>query len=400
MRILAIETSCDETAISILECSGGLSAPVFSLLGTGLFSQAHLHEKYGGVYPNLARREHEKNIIPLLEVALKEAGGLKIEDGEEINLDSVFPTLESILIREQILTPQFKEFLTKNPHIPDIDAIAITQGPGLEPALWVGVNFAKALSYVWQKPLIPVNHMEGHILSVLINPDPSSPLLAPTISFPAIALLVSGGHTELQLVNNWLSYTRLGETRDDAVGEAFDKVARLIGLPYPGGPEISRLAGEARKNPSADIAIKLPRPMIKSDDYDFSFAGLKTAVLYMTRDHGEMSDAYKRELAREFEDAAVDVLCTKTKKALDEFGATTLIVGGGVIGNKYLRERLASLLSEEFPNVQLCMPTRDLSTDNAIMIGIAGYLRYEKTPTEYSIFSPDQTVRASGTLRL
>ena len=399
MRILAIETSCDETAVSILECSGGFEAPNFKVLGTGLYSQAHLHEKYGGVFPALAKREHQKNLVPLLKVALGEAGSMNHESRIE-NLDSCFVILDSILEHESELKTQLIEYFSQNPSVPDIDAITVTQGPGLEPALWVGINFAKALSFVWQKPLIPVNHMEGHILSVLIKQDSSSQLPASPILFPAIALLVSGGHTELQLVHDWLSYKRLGETRDDAVGEAFDKVARLLGLPYPGGPQISKLAAEARTTDSNTYTITLPRPMIKSDDYDFSYAGLKTAVLYATKEHGEMDDLYKKEMSREFENAAVDVLIAKTAKALDEYTPRTLIVGGGVIGNVYLREQLTKLIQDKAPDTALLLPTKELSTDNAVMIGIAGYLRYEKTPDMYGVFDPSQTLKASGTLRL
>ena len=394
MRILAIETSCDETAVSILECSGGFDAPTFSVLGTGLFSQAHLHEKYGGVFPALAKREHQKNLVPLLEIALGEA---KLDVGETFSVDEA--TLVTILTHEQELLSQLTAYFASHNKIPDIDAIAVTQGPGLEPALWVGINFAKALSYVWKKPLIPVNHMEGHIFSVLLNSSISYQLSA-TIAFPALALLVSGGHTELQLVHDWLSYERLGETRDDAVGEAFDKVARLLGLPYPGGPQISKLAAEARAENAKAYNITLPRPMIKSDDYDFSYAGLKTAVLYATKEHGDMDDIYKKEMAREFEDAAVDVLVAKTKKALEEHAPKTFIVGGGVIGNQYLRERLTALIADVSPETTILLPTKELSTDNAVMIGIAGYFRYEKTPSGYGVFDPSQTLKASGTLRL
>ena len=249
--------------------------------------------------------------------------------------------------------------------------------------------------------------MEGHVFSVLTNGkeisnDKSqiSNKESVTIEFPALALLVSGGHTELQLVRDWLSYERLGETRDDAIGEAFDKVARLLGLPYPGGPEISKLASIARAENSNTYTITLPRPMIKSNDYDFSYAGLKTAVLYAIKEHGDMDDTYKKEMARAFEDAAIDVVCAKSEKALAEYLPKTFITGGGVIGNTYLRERLTTLIQTKFPETKILFPTRELSTDNAVMIGMAGYLRYEKTPHTYGVYNQSQTLAASGTLRL
>ncbi len=395
MKLLAIETSCDETAVSVLSCSGDARAPQCTVLGTGLYSQASKHAEFGGVYPNLAKREHQHNLVPMLEIALKE---LNVDMRAVPRTDS--ESLRKILEREGRLLEELNSYLATHPENPGIDAIAVTQGPGLEPALWVGLNFGKALSSAWQIPLIPVNHMEGHIVSVLLhgNEGTGNGHQGTDVSFPAVALLVSGGHTELQLVRDWGSYELLGQTRDDAVGEAFDKVARLLDLPYPGGPEISRLAAEAR---SADMKapFSFPRPMLRSDDYDFSYAGLKTAVLYKTKELGALSDAQKKEIAREFEDAAIEVLIEKTKKTLLATGARTLIVGGGVIANAYLRDELAAMLSE-FPDVRLLLPTRELSTDNAVMIGIAGYIAYKKNPASFGVFSPDQILRAHGTLRL
>ncbi|HYC83135.1 MAG TPA: hypothetical protein VEB60_01135, partial [Candidatus Paceibacterota bacterium] len=224
MRILAIETSCDETGISIIDCKGGLEAPAFSVLAHAISSQIELHAQWGGVVPNLAKREHERNLIPVLKQALEEAG---LEKPGAIALNE--EEIKDCLVREQELASFFLAYIpTIEP--PIIDAIAVTAGPGLEPALWTGINFARALSLAWRKPLIPVNHMEGHIVSPLLEPEAS-------VAFPALALLVSGGHTELVLMREWLDYEVIGQTKDDAVGEAFDKVARMLDLPYPGGPQ-------------------------------------------------------------------------------------------------------------------------------------------------------------------
>ncbi|HXK40287.1 MAG TPA: hypothetical protein VJ837_05635, partial [Candidatus Paceibacterota bacterium] len=259
-----------------------------------------------------------------------------------------------------------------------------------------------------------VDHMEGHVCSVLVDgadSHESKVMRHKRIQYPALALLVSGGHTELVLAEEPLLYKKLGETRDDAVGEAFDKVARLLGLPYPGGPEISRLAQIARDKfqiptskfqtksepqvPNPEHEIRFPRPMIKSDDFDFSYAGLKTAVLYKVRELGKLSDEQKEVIAREFEEAAIDVLIAKTKKALETFGAKTLIVGGGVAANDYLREHIA-MLAEDFPETTLLTSDKALSVDNAIMIGIAGYLRYLQQ--KYLPYHGED-IRAYGTSR-
>ncbi len=291
MKILAIETSCDETAIAVVEAQGNEKEARFRVLGNALLSQIEIHQQYGGVFPALAKREHAKNLVPILEAALEEAELL------HESLQTISPEMRAkiaeILAREPGLTEQFFEFVSEC-ETPEVDAIAVTAGPGLEPALWVGINFARALSLLWQKPLVAVNHMEGHILSALAertrtesekfkNEKSGESLYIKDIALPVLALLISGGHTELVLMREWLSYELIGQTRDDAVGEAFDKVARMLNLPYPGGPQISKLAEEARavseKNPYA-----LPRPMIDSGTCDFSFAGLKTAVLYLLND--------------------------------------------------------------------------------------------------------------------
>lgn len=420
MKILSIETSCDETAVAILECNGEFENPSFKILGNSLLSQIEIHKEYGGVFPSLAKREHAKNLIPLLENTLKQSnlyleaslpskkinpvksdkvGAKQFNRVKEIDL---LVHAKKILEREPGLFENLEELLSKI-EIPEIDVIAVTYGPGLEPALWVGLNFAKALSVVWNKPLIPVNHMEGHILSVLLNRKEitNTKLQTPNksqiknsknkqqtikqlrnktmkIEFPAIALLISGGHTELVLIKDWLDYEIIGQTKDDAVGEAFDKVARMLELPYPGGPEISKLAEETR-NKNYENKWNLPRPMINTDNFDFSFSGLKTSVLYKIKKLPELTEEVKKTIAREFEDAVVDVLVLKTKKALQKYNAKTLIIGGGVVANKQIRLAFSDLVTE-LPNTKLLLPNNSLSTDNAIMIGIAGYFRFLNKP--------------------
>src|SRR3989338_8222098 len=275
VRILGIETSCDETAVCLIEGTGVFGADfTFKILGNSLASQAALHAQYGGVFPNLAKREHAKNLVPMLEVTLREAGNLHPHKGESFVLQRTL--LCRILEREPELHERLPVFLGKYGK-PDVDAIAVTHGPGLEPALWVGINFAKALSLIWDVPIVAVDHMEGHILSAMIE-ERGKEFSIFNFQFPVLALLISGGHTELVLSKSWMQYERIGETRDDAAGEAFDKVARLIDLSYPGGPEISRLAKEAReKNIVPDF--KFTRPMRHDKGFDFSFSGLKTAVL-------------------------------------------------------------------------------------------------------------------------
>jgi N6-L-threonylcarbamoyladenine synthase len=385
VKILAIETSCDETAIAIIEGSGDIHSPRFKVLGNALLSQVDLHKEFGGVYPNLARREHAKNLIPILLKALKESGLYK----EKVNpkpLDSQIKSrLEEIFVKEPELLIHFLEVL---PSIesPDIDIIAVTEGPGLAPALWVGVNFADGLRALWNKPVIPVNHMEGHIWSTLLKDD--------EIVFPSIALLVSGGHTELVYVKGFGEFEIIGKTRDDAVGEAYDKVARLLGLPYPGGPEISHLAEMHRKS-GKDRQIVFTEPMVNSNDFDFSYSGLKTAVLYKLKEFKTLTPEIKEEVARGFEEAAIGALITKTKRAIETFDAKSLIVGGGVIANPYLRSRLAELVTQ-YDNLILKLPDGSLSTDNAVMIGMSAWLDAKKNPSLLNLdFSP---LKAKGNL--
>ena len=381
MRVLAIETSCDETAIAILDCEGDVQNARFRVLGNTLLSQIEIHREYGGVFPALAKREHAKNLVPILEAALEEAELLH-EDTQAIP-EEMRTALAKILEREPGLEEQFFEFVSEC-EPPEIDAIAVTAGPGLEPALWVGINFAKALALVWGKPLIAVNHMEGHVIAALASgnhvaqplagSDVTDTLEVKDVRFPVLALLISGGHTELVLMREWLEYELIGETRDDAVGEAFDKVARMLDLPYPGGPEISRLAEEARRE-SSDTLFKLPRPMLHDATCDFSFAGLKTAVLYLLKSEPDMSEREKQHVAHEFENAVTEVLWKKTSRAIEETGAQTLVIGGGVSANTHIRRVFTEKIKSERSEVTLRIPSAALTTDNAIMIALAGFYR-------------------------
>lgn len=368
MKILAIETSCDETAVSILEALGNTDRATFTILGNALLSQIEKHQEYGGVFPTLAKREHQRNIVPLLEASLQEANLLFKQENETEIDRSLFDA-----IREQPLIESLEAFVKSHAR-PNIDAIAVTYGPGLEPALWVGITVAEALSKVWNIPLIPINHMEGHIISSLVKDG-----VIEKPKFPVLALLISGGHTELVLMKDWLQYELIGQTLDDAVGEAFDKVARMLGLPYPGGPQISKLAEEHREA-GTKVSIKLPRPMIHSNTCDFSFSGLKTSVLYLLKEFPELTDDTRKEVAREFEDSVSDVLLSKTKDAISRTNAHTVVVGGGVSANKEIRRRFKNEIHSD--DVTVSIPDAHLSTDNAIMIALAAYYRHllDKVP--------------------
>jgi len=345
MKILSIETSCDETGISIIEAKKSGKNVSFKVLANSLNSQIKIHAPFGGVFPALAKREHTKNLPILFEKTLKKA--------------------------------RFK--------IEKIDLITVTSGPGLEPALWTGIVFAKEISKKNKIPLMPVNHMEGHILSVFAKDKKtfSIPLIKDEqakIKFPILSLLVSGGHTELVLMKDWMKYQIIGETLDDAAGEAFDKVARMLELTYPGGPEISRLAKLQRKIIKNSIPeFKLPRPMIYTKNFDFSFSGLKTAVLYLIRDLTKenpnvlKNEKIKMQIAIEFENAVVETLIYKTKKAIEKYNVKTVIVAGGVSANKYLKKEMTKLTKNK---QKLFFPSKNMSTDNSIMIGIAGYFRF------------------------
>ncbi|MBN2094033.1 MAG: tRNA (adenosine(37)-N6)-threonylcarbamoyltransferase complex transferase subunit TsaD [Candidatus Zambryskibacteria bacterium] len=365
MIILGIETSCDETAISIIEAKGDLKTPRFKVLSSTVNSQIDIHKEYGGVVPNLAKREHQRNLLPVLIDTLRKANLLEIRDTE-------YEVRENKDPKENL-----ENFLNKVPKLA-IDLIAVTVGPGLEPALWAGINFAKKIGERWNIPIIGANHMEGHIVSVLIDREE-------TIVFPALALLISGGHTELVLLKDWTDKEKLGETQDDAVGEAFDKVARMLGLSYPGGPEISRLAEEAREK-NIKLETRLPRPMIHSKDFNFSFSGLKTATLYYLKNN---NNANKIAVAREFEDAVIETLLSKTKAAIEKYSPKTLIIGGGVIANKALRENFLQF-NKSYPDIKILIPPQSLATDNATMIAITGYLQKLK--------SQNQNLKAQGNL--
>ncbi len=353
--ILAIETSCDDTCVSIIKASGE-KKPVFKVLSNIVSSQIKIHRKYGGVYPMLAKREHQRNLLPVLIQALKESKLLKISNFQ-FPISNKFP-------------------MTKFPK-PDIDLIAVTIGPGLEPCLWVGVNFAKDLSSQWNIPLVPVNHIEAHIL---VNFQFS--IFNFQNIFPAIALVVSGGHTQLILMKNIGEYKILGETRDDAAGECFDKTAKILKLGYPGGPIISE---EAKKH-NGPTTIKLPRPMIFTKDYDFSFSGLKTAVLYNFKNQPEKiqkNKQYIKEMSKEVQQAIIDVLIKKTIKAAKDFNAKTIILGGGVSANDELREQLKNKIKKDLPNTKYLVPDIKYSTDNAVMTGITGYFNWLRNKTTH-----------------
>ena len=409
MRILAIETSCDETGISILETSGALGAisprAEIKVLADILLSQASMHAEYGGVFPSLARREHAKAIVPLILRALGEANLSNPLKTPRTLIMRETQALEKIFYKEPQLFISFKEALLPLGR-PGIDAIAVTSGPGLEPALWVGINTAEALGVLWGVPVIPVNHMEGHIMASLLVPKPQNKVASKGLTrhdpagskkvftlsvphYPSLALLISGGHTELVLMPKRGAYEILGQTRDDAAGEAFDKVARMLGLAYPGGPEISKLAETVPQGKT--LAEKLPRPMLNSKDYDFSFAGLKTAVLYALKKFPTVTPDIKALIAKDFEDAVTEVLIKKTLAAAKEYNVHEIILGGGVTANKKIRATFKMLVARDLPGVKLFIPDRALSTDNGLMIGIAGLMRSNKT---------EKKIVAEGHLRL
>jgi N6-L-threonylcarbamoyladenine synthase len=369
MLILSIETSCDETAISLVKANGEFPHATYEVLGDALWSQIDVHREYGGVFPAIAKREHAATIVPMLEKAIEHAELPAYSYTPDL-LPETETTLRTLLEREPGLAEHLLTFHREKGAFA-VDMIAVTSGPGLEPALWVGINFARALAILWDVPVLPVNHMEGHILASVFDADRDNQLS--DIEFPAISLLISGGHTELILMRDWGNYEKIGQTRDDAVGEAFDKVARLLGLPYPGGPEISRRADEARKRHLPEFA-KLPTPMLHSGDLDFSFSGLKTAVRYAVQDK-ELSKDDILAIARDFEDAVKTVLTKKTVDAIERCGASTLIVGGGVSANRHLKQYIEATLLTEHPEVTSYFPNPSLSTDNSIMIALAGHAR-------------------------
>ena len=323
MIVLGVESSCDETGLALYDTERGL-------LAHALHSQVAMHEEYGGVVPELASRDHVKRAIPLLEKILFDSG---------LSLSA-------------------------------IDAIAYTQGPGLAGALLVGASIANGLALSLGKSVLGIHHLEGHLLSPMLSKN------AP--EFPFVALLVSGGHTQLMRVDDVGEYTLLGETLDDAAGEAFDKSAKLLGLGYPGGPAISRLAEHG--DPSV---YALPRPMLHSKNLDFSFSGLKTAVLTLVKNHpGELNENDKANIARSFVDAIVDVLVAKCQTALKETKLKRLVIAGGVGANAQLRAALNSAASKK--HFQVFYPELELCTDNGAMIAFAGALRLQRNPNAAS----------------
>ena len=487
MITLGIETSCDDTALALIETripanipddlstlkiSGGFEASEKSLylndlstvathangpdesslnieyriISSLVHSQAELHSAYGGVFPNLAKREHGKNLVPLLDKLLSTFPKTS-KTPDNIDAEKFREILSNFRADIEFQDPNLWHSLSSADFlktIPNIDRIAVTEGPGLEPALWVGINFARVLGALWNIPIVAVNHMEGHILGSLLKSDTDTvnwQKLKP-IELPAIALLISGGHTELVKIDTHgvvpsvhssslqiaekvhevdssiratslqkeanvksvtveaspFSYTILGQTLDDAVGEAFDKTARLLGLPYPGGPHISKLSEEASRLKTAS-PVKLPRPMIHSDNLSFSFSGLKTAVLYAVRaaiqPDGTLTDESKRGLAHEFELAVTDTLDSKLRRAIEQIGAKTVIIGGGVSANTMLRERFSNTATEF--GLPIYLPSRHISGDNALMIALAGAMdsSISLSPTEIR-----RKLKADGTKRL
>ncbi len=331
MQVLGIESSCDETGVALVDASG---AGVPRLLAHALHSQVEMHQAYGGVVPELASRDHIRRVVPLARQVLAEARRT----------------------------------------VADIDVVAYTRGPGLAGALLVGAGVACALGAALGRPVLGVHHLEGHLLSPFLSQDPPA--------FPFVALLVSGGHTQLMRVDGVGLYQLLGETIDDAAGEAFDKSAKLLGLGYPGGPALSKLAEQGQAT-----AFKLPRPLLHSGDLDFSFAGLKTAVLTQARKLGDELEARKADLAASTEAAIVEVLVKKTLAALERTGLTRVVVAGGVGANRRLRAQLDEACSRR--GVRVHYPELSLCTDNGAMIALAGAMRIRagvQAPTDVYAF--------------
>lgn len=374
MKLLSMETSCDETAIAVFDFHNDRE---FTILSEQLNSQIDIHKEYGGVFPAVAKREHTKNVYPLLVAALAESGILK-ERVEKITVtDNQVEKLSEILDRDPDNFELLIEFHKKY-EIPDINAIAVTYGPGLEMALWTGFNFARALATMWDAELVPTNHMEGHIYASFMKQMDGGSEAGPRFEiqdpgYPYLSLLISGGHTELLVSKSEHEYIKIGKTLDDAVGEAYDKSARLIDIPYPGGPEVSKLA-ELFRESRQTTELTLPRPMLHTKDYNFSFSGLKTAVLTLVQKQDELTEQFKQELSFELEESIAEVLLKKTKRAITEYGVGSLVIGGGVSANTHLRKEFTKLCEQE--SINLFLSDRKYTGDNAVMIGIAGYRRW------------------------
>jgi len=331
MLVLGIESSCDETGVALVETQG---TALPRLASHALHSQIAMHQAYGGVVPELASRDHIRRVLPLARTVFEEAGR----------------------------------------QLADVDVVAYTRGPGLAGALLVGAGVACALGAALGKPVLGVHHLEGHLLSPFLSADPPE--------FPFVALLVSGGHTQLMRVDGVGRYEMLGETIDDAAGEAFDKSAKLMGLPYPGGPWLAQLAEQGDA-----AAFKLPRPLLHSGDLDFSFAGLKTAVMTQARKLGDALEARKADLAASTQAAIVDVLLKKSMAALLQTGLKRLVVAGGVGANRSLREALNAACARH--GVRVHYPELHLCTDNGAMIAMAAAMRLQagmQQPTEVYAF--------------
>ena len=371
MIILAIETSCDETSISLLKAERGN----FKILSNIVSSQIKVHRKWGGVVPTLAKREHQKNLVPVLKRALNEAGLLKrIKGSEPRNKNLKFAKIKEILAREEILYKKTEAFL-KTYQKPRINFISIASGPGLEPALWVGVNFSRTLSYFWNLPIVAVNHVEAHIFANFFDKRLQNKR---NKNFPILCLSVAGGHTQLILMRNYGKYKLIGETRDDTAGECFDKVARMLELGYPGGPIISSLAQKGNLS-----AFNFPRPMIYAKNYDFSFSGLKTAVLYFLRKKSKGTiKKKKKDICASFQQAVIDVLIFKTIRAAKEFKVKNIMISGGVAANKELRKQLAEKIKRELPDVNYIIPDIEFCTDNAVMVAMTAYFKPKKNRTK------------------
>jgi N6-L-threonylcarbamoyladenine synthase len=390
MIILGIETSCDDTAISLIKTSASAlkkKQPVFNdfeILSDCVSSQAAIHSPYGGVFPAIAKREHQKNITPLLIKSLKNSGLLK-KNKKPIN-DKKILKVQKILERNQEIFNDLKKFF-KEYDIPEINKIAVTTGPGLEPCLYTGINFARALSLYWDTPLFSVNHLEGHILANWLSPIEK-------IEFPAIALIVSGGNTQIINIENLGKYKIIGETRDDASGECFDKTARILGLEYPGGPAIAK---EAKNFKEKKFNISLPRPMKYDKNYDFSFSGLKTAVLYDFKKRTEkerQSKNYIVEMCHEIERSIIDVLVFKTMKAAESLKTKTILLGGGVSANKELIKEFKKQC--KIKKISFTAPVTKFSGDNASMIALTALFSLNAKKTSWQKLKPNSNLKING----
>ena len=424
MNLLSIETSCDETAISILNFNKNQnteSEVFFNVLSNHVLSQINIHREFGGVFPALAKREHAKNIIKIFVECLKEADLYKENTNIKNEIDAIntefannperlfeekkkrfnYEKVEKIRILLEREPEMFGELMKSLLVIekPDIQAIAVTMGPGLAPALWVGINFAKALNIFWDINIYPINHMEGHIISSLIYPKDSNnkiskgDFIIKNFNSPAIALLISGGHTEIISFSKLGNYKKIGKTLDDAAGEAFDKVARSLKLPYPGGPEISKIAEACRvNNLKIESKFKLPRPMINSHDLNFSFSGLKTAVIYKIeemRKNNIDQETIKNTISLDFENSVTEILLKKVNDAIVKTNAKSLLIGGGVIANTHIRKNFTEFSLKE--NIDLYIPEKFLTGDNAFMIGAIAILQIlnKKESTDMKYISAD-----------